>query len=196
MIEAEHAIVIAAPIDSVWDYVQQISGWAALFPGCTECRVIDDHHSNWVIKVGAGGMVRTVNVLVAVEQWQGPGRVDFSYRLEKEPVIGRGSYIASDNGAGGTNVQLKLKVEGSGSMAPMWEAVSKPLLPQLARTFSDRLRQAIESASATTVGVPTSPAGIKADQPVRLTRMWRWLRSAVGRLFGSHRRDQSDVRSS
>ena len=67
MIEAEHATCIAVPIGEVWSYVQDIEKWALLFPGCRECKVIDARDSRWIIKVGAGGLVKTVNVLVHIE---------------------------------------------------------------------------------------------------------------------------------
>lgn len=144
MIEADHTLTINTGIDKVWDYVQDISKWALLFPGCRECDVIDDHHSKWVIKVGAGGLVKTVNVLVHVEQWDGPERVIFNYRLESEPVVGSGSYTAKKQGENATEICLQVKVEGSGQMAPMWEAMSKPLLPQMAKSFSGKLKAEIE----------------------------------------------------
>lgn len=145
MIEAEHTVVIDTGIENVWDYVQDITKWALLFPGCKDCEVIDEHHSKWIIKVGAGGLVKTVNVLVHVEQWDGPERVIFSYQLESEPVVGNGSYTAVSQGDHATEIKLAVKVEGSGQMAPMWEAMSKPLLPQMAKSFSSKLKEAIET---------------------------------------------------
>ena len=150
MIEAEHSVAIATGIDQVWDYVQDIQNWALLFPGCRECQVIDANNSRWIIKVGAGGLVKTVNVLVNVERWEGPGLVEFSYKLESEPVVGRGFYQAQSLSDTATDIKLQVKVEGSGQMAPMWEAMSRPLLPQMARAFSCRLKDEIESAA----GIP------------------------------------------
>ena len=144
MIEASHAIVIATGIEDVWSYVKNISQWASLFPGCNACEVIDGHNSRWTIKVGAGGMIKTVTVLVRVDEWSGPGRVDFSFRLESEPVVGSGTYSATRRSDLETQVDLQLRVEGSGQMAPMWEAVSKPLLPQMASSFAGRLKAEIE----------------------------------------------------
>jgi carbon monoxide dehydrogenase subunit G len=149
MIEAERSILIDAPIDGVWGYVQDIRTWANLFPGCRECTVIDANDSRWTLKVGAAGLIRTVNVLVHVDEWAGPERVNFSYKLEGDPVEGGGSYVASRKGAHETEVTLKVRVEGSGSIAPMWEAMSRPLLPQLAKSFAGQLKAEIEkSASA------------------------------------------------
>ena len=144
MIEAEKSFAIEAPIGNVWDFVKDIGKWADLLPGCRECVIIDEHHSRWTIKVGAGGLVKTVNVLVHVAQWDGPERVNFSYKLEAEPVTGGGCYIAAKKGPGETDIRLQLRVEGSGPMAPMWEAVCKPLFHPLASAFTEKLKVAIE----------------------------------------------------
>lgn len=184
MIEAEHTIAIDASIDSVWDYVRDIRKWANLFPGCRECNVIDDDNSHWVIKVGAGGLVRTVNVLVHIEQWAGPEQVLFSYKLDAEPVVGSGSYTARRISDEETEIALQVRVEGSGSMAPMWEAVSRPLLPQLAKTFSARLKTEIETATSETVTGETSPQS--AIRPTLFARVMAWLKS---RFRGGTRAD-------
>jgi carbon monoxide dehydrogenase subunit G len=150
MIETEQSISIDVAIDSVWSYVQDIRRWAKLFPGCRDCTVIDAQDSRWILKVGAGGLVRTVNVSVHVDEWDGPERVNFSYALDGDPVTGDGSYVATRTGAHETEVMLKVRVEGSGPMAPLWEALSRPLLPQLAKSFAKKLKAEIETAAAAT----------------------------------------------
>lgn len=176
MIEAEHSMQIGADIEGVWNYVQDISKWAVLFPGCKECVVINANDSRWVIKVGAGGLVKTVNVLVRVDQWHGPERVNFSFQLEGEPVEGSGAYLATRTPTNGTEVNLKMRVSGSGPMAPMWEAVSTPLLPQIARSFAGKLKAEIESAVAVgAVAPPQSTFG---------STFGRWLHE-VGDAFQS-----------
>lgn len=178
MIEAEQSIAIDAGIGNVWDYVQDIRRWANLFPGCHGCELINEQDSRWTVKVGAGGLVKTVNVLVHVDKWDGPGRVDFSYKLEKEPVVGGGSYIASSKGANETDILLKLRVEGSGSMAPMWEAMCRPLLPQLAKSFSSKLKAEIEQAA----GLASTRAEGKSSL---IAAIAAWLRKLWRSLFGS-----------
>lgn len=147
MIEAQHSIGIDASINTVWHYVQDIEKWAKLFPGCQECKVINDEESRWIIKVGAGGMVKTVNVLVNVTEWAGPEIVNFSFKLENEPVVGKGRYRANKVSPAQTEITLAVEVTGSGSMAPMWEAMSKPLLPQLAKSFASSLKAEIEQTA-------------------------------------------------
>lgn len=148
MIEASHGLLIEAPTTEVWDYVQDMRRWANLLPGCQECIVEDAENSRWTLKVGAGGLVRTVNALVHVDNWAGPGRVDFSYKLEGDPVEGSGSYVANQAGSAQTEVTLLVRVRGSGPLAPMWEAVSRPLLPLLAKMFATKLKEEIEHSAA------------------------------------------------
>jgi carbon monoxide dehydrogenase subunit G len=144
MIETEQTIAIDAPIERVWDYVQDIRRWASLFPGCRDCTVIDAHDSRWTLKVGAGGLVRTVNVLVHVDEWNGPRHVSFSFSLEGDPVTGSGTYQAERTTDDETEVTLHVRVTGTGPLAPLWEAISRPLLPQLAKSFAGKLKTEIE----------------------------------------------------
>ena len=179
MIETEQSILIGTPIDGVWNYVQDIRKWASLFPGCRECEVINEQDSKWILKVGAGGLVRTVNVLVHVDQWDGPERVNFSYKLEAEPVVGGGSYLAVRKSDLETEITLKVRVEGSGPMAPMWEAVSRPLLPQLARSFAGKLKDEIEKSVISTTEVTIAPTKLSIPAAIG-----RWLRNLWRSLFG------------
>ena len=145
MIDTEQSAQIHAGIDKVWTYVKDISRWAAIMPGYQTCDIVDDNNSNWTLKVGVGGLVRTVKVDVHVEQWNGPEEVRFTYKLKGDPVQGGGTYSANTTGKNQTEITLKVWVEGSGPMAPMWEAMGKPLLPQFARTFADELKNKIEA---------------------------------------------------
>ena len=69
---------------------------------------------------------------------------DISFKLEKEPVTGSGSFRSTVVTHSETNVCMRVQVIGSGAMAPMWEAVSKPLLPTLAKSFAASLKAEIE----------------------------------------------------
>lgn len=175
MIETEQTVVIDAAIAEVWDYVADIQRWAALMPGMRECEVIDANDSKWTLKVGVGGLVRTVKVNVHVDQWDGPGRVLFSYKLDGDPVEGGGTYTAKPLGAGQTEVALQVRVVGGGPMAPMWEAMGKPLLPQLAKGFAGQLKAEIEKT-----GAPAAAAAVEPPAGGFLA----WLRRLWQALFG------------
>lgn len=175
MIETEQTIAIDVPIDGVWTYVRDIQRWANLMPGLRECEIIDDNDSRWTLKVGAGGLVRTVKVLVHVDEWDGPERVRFSFKLDGDPVEGGGTYLARAKGPRETEVTLNVQVVGGGPMAPMWEAMGKPLLPQFAKAFAGQLKTEIEAAAPSAASAPPAPAR---------GGMVAWLRALWRALFG------------
>jgi carbon monoxide dehydrogenase subunit G len=172
MIETEQSVAIAVGIDGVWGYARNISNWANLMPGLQEYTVSSDDDSYWTLKVGVGGLVRTVKVFVHVDLWDGPGRAIFTYKLQGDPVKGGGSYAAVPKGPGETDVKLQVRVEGSGPMAPMWEAMGRPLLPQLAKIFAGQLKAEIEKAA----GAPAPQDVATGEKPSRLGAIVRWLR--------------------
>jgi carbon monoxide dehydrogenase subunit G len=182
MIETEQTVVIAAPIAQVWAYASDIERWAALMPGMRECAVIDANDSRWVLKVGVGGLVRTVKVNVHVDEWDGPGRVLFTYRLEGDPVQGGGTYTARALDADRTEVVLHVRVEGGGPMAPMWEAMGKPLLPQLARGFAGQLKAEIEGAQPAAAAAGEARSAPAAARPS--PGLFAWLRRLWRAVFG------------
>jgi carbon monoxide dehydrogenase subunit G len=175
MIETEQTVVVDAGIEGVWDYVQDMRRWAALMPGMREFEVIDDNDSRWILKVGVGGLVRTVKVLVHVDRWAGPDAVDFTYKLEGDPVQGGGSYRAAKKGPNQTEIVLRVQVVGGGPMAPMWEAMGAPLLPQLAKGFAGQLKAAIEEAAP-------APAPQAEAAPARRS-LWAALAAWLRGLF-------------
>ena len=75
MIETEQTILINSAIDRVWDYARDIKNWASIMPGYQDCTIIDENASRWTLKVGVGGLVRTVNVAVKRRSvgWAGTG---------------------------------------------------------------------------------------------------------------------------
>lgn len=176
VIETAQTVRVARDIDTTWDYAKNFEQWASIMPGYQSCEIEDADNSRWVLKVGVGAMVRTVKVRVHVEEWAGPERVDFSFKLEGDPVVGSGSYLAAP-ADGGTDMTLTVRVEGSGPMAPMWEALGAPVLPKFARAFAEQLRDRIEAASpqaqeAASPAVATPPpSGFLAW----LRRLWRRL---------------------
>jgi carbon monoxide dehydrogenase subunit G len=185
VIGTEQSVLIDATLESVWNYVQDIRRWAMLFPGCRECTVINPQDSRWVLKVGAGGLVRTINVLVHVDLWDGPGRVDFSYKLEGDPVNGGGSYTATQKTDRHTEVTMTVRVVGSGPTAPLWEALSRPLLPQLAKSFAGQLKTEIEKAA----GLHLVQDAVEAESAPRFATLGKRL----GKWRAIFRRAKSEV---
>jgi carbon monoxide dehydrogenase subunit G len=178
MIETEQTALVNAAIDDVWDYVQDIGRWAEIMPGYRECEIIDDNTSRWTLKVGVGGLVRTVKVAVNVETWDGPATVRFTYQLTGDPVQGGGTYQATSIAPDQTEIGLTVFVCGSGPMAPMWEAMGRPLLPRFAQDFANQLKEGIEKSVARREVASTTPPEPAASG------IWAWLARLWRRLSG------------
>jgi carbon monoxide dehydrogenase subunit G len=177
MLETVQTVVVDAALGDVWAYVRDIRRWAGLMPGLQDCEVLGEDDSRWTLKVGVGGLVRTVKVQVHVDEWDGPARARFSFKLMGDPVEGGGAYTAQAAGPHATEIALQVQVRGSGPMAPMWEAMGRPLLPQLAKAFADQLKASIEEAlgpPAAAPSAPPAPRGLAAFVR-RLRHLWRGI---------------------
>lgn len=189
MIETEQTIAIDAPIADVWSYANDIKAWAKLMPGLQDCEIVDENDSHWTLKVGVGALVRTVKVFVHVDRWAGPDEVDFTYSLQGDPVNGGGVYRARSIGPDQTEITLGVRVVGEGPMAPMWEAMGKPLLPKFARAFAEQFKAEVEQASPQGA---SSAAGTPADgrSGSLLARLLAWLRRIFG---GGHKSSTANL---
>jgi carbon monoxide dehydrogenase subunit G len=184
MIGTEQTVLIDTPLARVWDFAQDIRGWAKLMPGLQHCDIIDANTSRWTLKIGAGALVRTVKVHVTVHRWAGPEEADFTYTLEGDPVQGAGSYRARAQGAHQTEVGFAVRVEGTGPAAPMWEALGRPLLPKFARGFADEFKREAEQLAGMATA-PRAPRGWLARLAAWLRRHFsRTHRAAQGRETG------------
>jgi carbon monoxide dehydrogenase subunit G len=176
MIKTNQTVTVGCGIEETWSYAKDFERWATIVPGYQSCEIEDEDNSLWLLKVGVGAMVRNIKVCVHVKEWAGPGRVDFSFKLEGDPVLGRGSYLAQANGASQTDMTLRVEVEGSGPLAPMWEAMGAPVLPKFAKAFAEQLRNRIEEFNG---AVPQ-----ESGTPKRATGCVAWLRSIWNVIFG------------
>jgi carbon monoxide dehydrogenase subunit G len=184
MIQDEQSITIDTSLENVWNYVQDIEGWASIFPGYQSCVLKNENDSEWTIKVSAAGVTRTDTVQVHVEKWNGPGSVEFVFAVDDLPVDGSGTYLAKSIGDNQTEISLQVCIVGSGPMAPMWEAVGTPLLPEFVKNFAMRLKAEIENVS----GVGTTTAqDVGFAMPVftgmvksSFIALFQWLKNLVG----------------
>jgi carbon monoxide dehydrogenase subunit G len=172
LIETTQSILVEQDIDNVWAYAKDVERWAEIMPGYQHCEIIDDDNSLWVLKIGVGAMVRTVKVEVCVDEWAGPERVEFTFKLKGDPVKGTGNYTARREGVH-TQVALHVEVSGTGPMAPMWEAMGSPVLPKFASGFAKQLKERIEAEYGVAAGA--APAAKVRKKTSLLARFWNWL---------------------
>ena len=93
MAEVEYATTAKLPIETIWDFVQQMDNWATFVAGYQSHEKQSESDSTWVLKGDVGVLARTVRFAVHVEEWAGPSRVRFSLRGLNEPMQGEGSFL-------------------------------------------------------------------------------------------------------
>jgi carbon monoxide dehydrogenase subunit G len=180
VIETEQTVAVARSIDDTWAYAKDFQRWASIMPGYQSCEIENEDNSLWILKVGIGAMIRTIKVRVHVKEWAGPRRVDFSFDVEGDPVLGAGTYHAVSTGPSQTDMTLRVQVEGSGPMAAMWEAMGRPMLPKFAKAFAEQLKDRIEAFD--------SPAEAAVPMPVTGGGLMARLRALWSALFGQARK--------
>jgi carbon monoxide dehydrogenase subunit G len=179
MLSTAEKTQIAVPLSDVWKYVSVPANWAAQFPGYVSFEEINPNEYTWTIKVGLGGLVRTVKIRVHVTEWNEPTHVAFTLEGITEPISGTGSFNASEVAAGSTEIALELSISGSGSMANMMEAMARPVLPKLGQTFCTRLKNAIEE-----------DAGVAEAKEPRVPWYRRWWLLLRAKFGGEARRQR------
>jgi carbon monoxide dehydrogenase subunit G len=140
----EQEVMARAPIGQVWDFVKDMRNWAAQMPGYEKFEVVNNEDSVWTLNVDLGPMSRVVEIDVHVTRWVEPREVSFELAGRYEPVRGIGGYRAEER-EGGTAIQLRLEVNGSGPMAKVISIMASPVLKQLAQEFATNLCRAIEA---------------------------------------------------
>lgn len=131
MLEVHRDLIVDAQIEDVWAYVSNIRNWAGSMPGYQSFEEIDDRHSRWELKVSLGALTRAVGLGVEIGERREPDHVDFMLHGERDPIDGRGSFDARVS-VGGTEVEIKLQIQGRGPMAATMEAMSGRVLSRMA----------------------------------------------------------------
>jgi carbon monoxide dehydrogenase subunit G len=144
MIETEHTFVIEAPIGEVWRYAGDIGNWASSMPGYESFEAVDEVRSSWVLKVALGALTRRVPLQVTITERREPEHIRFKLRGDSDPVEGRGTFTAWQQGAQRTSVVVSLAIWGSGPMAATMEAMSRPVVRDMTRVVSDAFKAAVE----------------------------------------------------
>lgn len=131
----------------MWKFASNIGNFAKCMPGCKHFEVIDEEHSFWVVSFAVGPLNKTLDFDVTVTTFEPGNRLRFELAARNDPVRGYGEFATVAVAEYETKIRIALAITGSGPMAPMMEALSRPMLPGLARNFSNSLAEALESSA-------------------------------------------------
>ncbi len=100
MAEAEYATTASLPVDTIWNFVQDMDKWATYVVGYQGHEKHDERHSTWTLKGDVGVLTRTLTFEVHITEWSGPERVRFTLQGVNEAMSGEGCFTLEAEGPG------------------------------------------------------------------------------------------------
>jgi carbon monoxide dehydrogenase subunit G len=140
MAEAQYSATARLPIETIWDFVQEMDNWAGFVTGYQSHEKQSDTDSRWTLKGDLGVMARTLTFQVHVTEWDGPGRVRFEMKGVNEPMDGSGSF------------ELSQHAEGAASAPTPRPGLLRRLLDAVARFFFQLVHGRTQRSTAPDTG--------------------------------------------
>ena len=192
MAEVQYSATARLPVQTIWDFVQDMDNWAAFVTGYQSHEKQSDSDSLWTLKGDLGVMARTLTLQVHITQWDAPQRVSFEMKGLNEAMDGSGSFELSHHTQGAAPVlapkpgrlrglfdalarffyrlvhgrtqrpgagqgssgeamarlTFRLRIDPSGPMAPMVDAMIAPLLTPAAESLAERILATLEERAS------------------------------------------------
>jgi carbon monoxide dehydrogenase subunit G len=98
MAEVEYSSVAKLPVETIWEFVQEMDNWAQWVAGYQGHEKESETESLWTLKGDVGVLARTVKFRVKVTEWAGPERVRFALEGLNEPMEGSGEFVMTASG--------------------------------------------------------------------------------------------------
>jgi carbon monoxide dehydrogenase subunit G len=111
MPEAVCTIDIAAPLDRVWRFVENMDNWGPLLTGYQRHQKLDDRESIWFVKGELGGVTRVAEFRASITEWVEFSSIAFDLTGLQEPVTGSGRFTAISIQHDASNDKLPAAVE-------------------------------------------------------------------------------------
>lgn len=144
----KHMATVSAPIDVVWDYIKEMGNWAPYLEGYQKHEEINEQESIWTLKGDVGVLCRTVKIKITITEWVEPQKVSFELDGLTEQVSGGGTFLASGNSSGSTELHFDFTIKAGGLIGPVANVLMKPMLKPVARNMGEKIKEAIEKNNA------------------------------------------------
>jgi carbon monoxide dehydrogenase subunit G len=184
MPEVGYTTVVAASVERVWDYVENLNNWSHLMVGFRQLEIVDDRKSVWTLRGDVGILSREVKIQIDITEWLPLDRVTFVVTGLTERLDGSGSFIlgrlpdvdSTEPGRADTSPTELSSLEpsslGRSSLLRRWRfAFARWLFARLSR------KAVVERTGATAAGPPRgAPTLLAAKADGRQSRLEFQLR--------------------
>lgn len=133
MSEIEYAVLVNAPVDRVWTFIEDFQNWARFVIGYQKMQIVDDKRSIWTLRGDMGMLAREVDIQVDITEWVPGELVEFQIVGLTERISGSGSMVMTAVQPGEEVIE---GVVGSEKGGASW---GKRLQAKVARSVIDRV---------------------------------------------------------
>lgn len=145
-----HSLEIDVPIQSIWEFIEDMNKWAPLVPGYIEHQILNERQSTWKFKGDIGIMQKTVSLKIDITEWIEPTKVTFDLKGISENFNGNGYFEAEAISDTKTKMTGNLDITAGGLMGPMINAVLKNFVPKTAQELSEAIANKIVEVNSVT----------------------------------------------
>lgn len=139
-----HQVVVGLPIESVWNFVQDLDRWVPLVPGYIQHERINESQLTWEFYVNWGILKKKISLLVTITEWVEPTKITFDLKELKEKFAGNGYFEAERLDGSHTKMVGFLCIEAEGVMAKVVNGILNSSIPSVAEGLTDAIAERIK----------------------------------------------------
>ncbi|MEQ2526640.1 SRPBCC family protein [Robertmurraya yapensis] len=132
-----YSMIIDAPINWVWDFLQDFSHWAPIVPGYVSHEVISSKKSNWVYTTDLGIIKKKFEFELEILSLTPPRSMTFQVNGLNEGFTGHGSIEAKKLKSDRTFVNATLDLQPTGNLAKIIKPLIKSNPPKITQEFKE-----------------------------------------------------------
>lgn len=152
----EEIFEISAPIETVFDRMNNVGDVGYCIAGVKRVEVVNERQSNWKIEQAIGFMSRTFDLQARIKQLEPPRRIAFDAIGQDVEVNGQIMFVPIAKAV--TRCDLEMEIDVVGALAPLVEMFAKGAQQTLIRETVANLRAALDGAGPTEVRLEPSDA--------------------------------------
>jgi carbon monoxide dehydrogenase subunit G len=123
MAETEYSTTAKLPVETIWEFVQEMDNWAPFLTGYQSHEKQSETESLWVLKGDVGVLARTLQFKVRITEWSGPKRVVFELEGVNEQMAGGGRFEMAAFEQPEAGASLPVQVPQSGVVSRIVQSV-------------------------------------------------------------------------
>lgn len=132
-----YSMIIDAPINWVWDFLQDFSHWAPIVPGYVSHEVISREKSNWVYITDLGIIKKKFEFELEILSLTPPRSMTFQVNGLNEGFTGHGSIEVRKLKSDRTFINATLDLQPTGNFAKIIKPLIKSNPPKITQEFKE-----------------------------------------------------------